>query len=72
MFGGSIGAPKVILAVRGGGALGGVRRLDARVDLVSRLEARGSGHVLILKPRTLLIVNPLLRLRTRSRTLKQT
>ena len=72
MVGGSIGAPKVILAVRGGGALGGVRRLDARVDLVSRLEARGSGHVLILRPRTLLVVNPLLRLRTRARTLNQT
>jgi uncharacterized protein (DUF3084 family) len=76
-FGGSVGVTEVILAVRGEGAIGSVRRLEALADLVSRLEvltllSRGSGHVLILLPRTLLVLNPLLLPRTRSRTLKQT
>jgi hypothetical protein len=76
-FGRSVGVTEDILAVRGEGAIGRVRRLEGLADLVRRLEvltllSRGRGQLLTLLLLTLLVLTPLLLLRTRLRTLKQT
>ena len=76
-FGRSVGVTEDILAVRGEGAIGSVRRLEGLADLVRRLEdltllSRRKGQLLTLLLLTLLVLTPLLLLRTRLRTLKQT